>query len=365
MDCNGLQHRIGEGSSYDGDMDLIESYIKYANNPTDELLIAEIRAYYMSRALHFWQQLKEFLHEGNEMGHEHQLNHVSNSNEIILENFEYYEKIFFDMLNDLNNDFNIIKCTKLFIYIGMLSCYNMKMSLDERYKHFLFYKLNFNRIFPLVNDNGVFSLNTWLYAFFENVDLVGFTAKKSEFDGNIGCSLDMFSHDLDHLTESIDIEKDSDEFQTYKYIYYNILNSDYLSKEQKELYILILWIIIHEYVFDIKFDDPIENSIKTFISWSYNDAAGEYSVSEFIKYSHLLLTSENIENSVYYFENIQLETDSYSGERYGIDFLNFLDSLVNRENLRDYNYMFLGIVYFFKDIKDNYDYYTKPINFVC
>ena len=247
----------------------------------------------------------------------------------------------------------------------MLNCFNLENTLDHHYQSYLSYKLNLNRIFPLVNDNGVFSLNTWLYAFFENVDLVGFTAKSSEFDGNIGCSLDMFNHDLDHLTESINIEKYSDEFQTYKYIYYNILNSDFLIKEQKELYILILWIIIHEYVFDIKFDDPIEKSLKTFISWSYDDIAGEYSVSEFIKYSHIILNNNNIANYMYYFENIQLETNNYSGKRYEVDFNNFLDSLVNRENLTNYNYMFLGIVYFFQDIKDNYDYYTKQINFIC
>ena len=381
MNCNGLKHRIGEGSSYDGDMDLIESYVKYANNPTDELLIAELRAYYMSRALHFWQQLKEFLHEGNEMGQEDMFNHVKNSNKIILENIDYYEKIFFDILNDLNNDFNIIKCTKLFIYIGMLNCFNSETTLDKLYSRFFSRNIDFNRLFPLVNDNGVFSLNTWLYAFFEKIELAGFTSKSSEFDGNIGCSLDMFEHDLDHLIESVKInphdqsnqmDKESDEFYTLKCIYYNIINSEFLSRDQKELDILILWIIIHEYIFNINFNDPVEKSLQNFVTWSYDDIAGKYSVSEFVKYSYLLLTQENIQNTLYYFQNLKLNNSCYktSQFQYELDLDNLLNSLPfnkiqNTEELSDYNYMFLGIVNFFEEIKNNYDYYTRPINFTC
>jgi len=384
MDCKKLKHRIGEGSSYDGDMDLIESFVKYANNPEDKMIRAEISAYYMSRALHYWQQLKEFLHEANEKEEdflyeanekeEENLNAYVNNSEKILENFEYYEKIFFDMLNDLNNDFNLIKCTKLFIYIGKLNCYNLDVTLDKFYQNFLDYNIDLNRIFPLVNDNGVFSFNTWLYAFFEGIELVGFTSKRAEFDGEKGCSLDMFFHDLNHID---DIErkflkdKDTELFNQYKSIYYNILNSENFSKEQKELYILMLWIIIHEEVeVGIKLKSQVEFSLSRLISWAYSNPVGIALTPEFYKFSHLLLNPENIKNTIYYFEKYwhKIGITNTINSKFRSDFIydnDFLNSLKNIENLNAYNYLFLGAIYIFKDIKDNYDYYTKPINFIC
>lgn len=48
-----MNHRIGENSSYDGDMDLIETFVKFKKNSDDILLSKELILYYTSRALHY------------------------------------------------------------------------------------------------------------------------------------------------------------------------------------------------------------------------------------------------------------------------------------------------------------------------
>src|SRR5690606_24276707 len=122
----------------------------------------------------------------------------------------------------------------MFAYVGTLSCFQSNVSafikdLDKNMKKYGGV-VDFNRTFPIVNDNGSFSLNTWLYAFFEGIDLVGFTSKEAVFDDITGCSLDIFYHDLTHLAESVLVRKYSDEFHILKNIYYNILNSVTLTK---------------------------------------------------------------------------------------------------------------------------------------
>jgi hypothetical protein len=356
MECNRITHKIGDGSSYDGDMDLIESFVKFANNSTNEMLTAELRAYYVSRALSYWQKLEEYLIQEDIPAYDDNFAYIGHDQKIILDNIDEYKGKFFTMIEDLNHEFDIIKVIKLFAYIGTLSCFQSDTSnFDNKIKRSIeFYgnTVNFNRTFPIVNDNGAFSLNTWLYAFFEGIELVGFTSKESNFDNIIGCSLDIFYHDLDHLIESVLVQKYSEEFYTLKNIYYNILNSN-LTKTEKELYVLVLWIIIHEYVESINFNDPVEKSMQTFISWSYADLAAEIIVPEFMKYSHILSTKDNINNAIYYLNNYKFSGKSTPQKTFELDFTNF------PENLIDYNYMFLALLYVLTDIKNNYSFYTS------
>src|SRR5437870_8738896 len=53
-------HKIGQNSTFDGDMDLAESFVKfyYFNDPS---LLLELKSYYKSRALLYWRILKEHL----------------------------------------------------------------------------------------------------------------------------------------------------------------------------------------------------------------------------------------------------------------------------------------------------------------
>lgn len=273
------------------------------------------------------------------------------------------------MLNNLNQNFTNIEVIKIFYYIGLLSSFNSnldkyKLKSAEIDKNLTFYKT----LFPIVNDSGIFSLNTWLYAFFEGIDLVGFTSREAMFDNFVSCSLDMFDHDIYHIKKSISIEKYSDKFYLFKRIYYNILNSEHFATTKKELFILILWIIIHEDVKIDNFDEPLEYLIKELLIWSYEDPAGNSIIVEFKKYSSVILNNSNIEYSIYHYKyynhmynNIYSKFDNKKLSKSCSDFDNFVN-LKNIDTYNDYNYFFLSAIYIIKDIKDNYNYYISPIN---
>jgi len=99
-------------------------------------------------------------------------------------------------------------------------------------------------LFP--NDIGVFGFNTYLYAFFSEIVLIGIPNNLAEYDNVIGCPLSFMSHDYGHANSFLlhKMIKKSD-MTNMRNIYYNILNSDYSTKF-KELLILVLWYLIHE-----------------------------------------------------------------------------------------------------------------------
>lgn len=250
---------------------------------------------------------------------------------------------------------------------------------DSREKE-LGYIIESGRVFPILNLNGSCAFNTWLYAYFEDIDLVGFVPKDAIFDAQLGCSLDLYYHDLAHISrintwymgsrkmiEGNDFTQVSQisntpentklmmgyNFKNYKNIYYNILNSDTLSSRHKELYILVLWMIIHEEFLFKDLGDGFRQTMKCTV-----DVLGKgYGFlsdikSEFAKYSDILSSKDNINKHT----NYLLYNLSYAYERNFKDYLNGKISY-----LTDEIYVYLGTVYVLKDIHNNYEYYTSPI----
>ena len=56
-----LKHRIGENSTFDIDMDLMEMYINCAKEPENVIAQTAVVMYYISQALNYWNKLTEFL----------------------------------------------------------------------------------------------------------------------------------------------------------------------------------------------------------------------------------------------------------------------------------------------------------------
>jgi hypothetical protein len=54
-------HRIGENSSFDVDMDLIEMFVKCKQNPDNIVAQTAVVTYYISQAYNYWDKLTEFL----------------------------------------------------------------------------------------------------------------------------------------------------------------------------------------------------------------------------------------------------------------------------------------------------------------
>ena len=351
-----MNHRIGDGSEYDNDITLIEDYIQLLkeNNP-NSLLSNQFKHYFISKIFSYWRKLEIYLLNGADNGlitsivYQHDID-VKKNTQIILNNLDYYRSKLFDMVNNLNNEYDYLKIVKIFIYIAKLNCSDITedIQLPEFFD---------DSTLILANDDGLFTFNTWLYAFFEDLDLVGFTSEIAYFDGYYGCSMDMFYHDIAHIS-TINSFREHKYYPIYKNVYYTLLNSPKLSKMEKELYIIFLWIIIHEiaqYSIYINLSDPIDVSIKNFLSGVNDDELAGIS-TECGKLLPLILTDENITKSIIYFNSLINEG---FWKKYYINpaifdqyYHNFFESVINKNITISHQYIFLSLVYFFTNIQN-------------
>ena len=54
-----MKHIIGDGSYYDADMSLVESFVRAKNEKDNEIAQAAVFNYYISQAYNYWGKLKE------------------------------------------------------------------------------------------------------------------------------------------------------------------------------------------------------------------------------------------------------------------------------------------------------------------
>lgn len=154
-------------------------------------------------------------------------------------------------IKDIKNVFNyILKWTeaiqKGWIRSG-IKIANEFSNIIDHYgsSHFLtpIYLKNNNYI--IVNYNGFFSYNTWLYAYFNHVNLIGlpFGTTAYDFDTN-KCAINFVNHDLGHI-RSITIHVGYSD-HTIEKCYQFIVNSKFFNQLQKETLLFTIFFIIHE-----------------------------------------------------------------------------------------------------------------------
>ena len=216
----------------------------------------------------------------------------------IKENIKHYSDIFYEKLNKIKNSTNLkifdnLLYYNLFYYISILSCldinfldfnddiYGQNSNFNEIDP---FIKSNIKRVYILANGTGKFALNTWLYSFFEGIILIGSCIRDQHVDGINMCAFNMLYHDIIH--NKIDINKKNyDDINLIKNLYYQILNSNF-STQNKELFILLMWINIHESmnVF-ITFYEDINFLFKKFLN--FFNGVGNFFITEIKKYYYL------------------------------------------------------------------------------
>ena len=96
--------------------------------------------------------------------------------------------------------FNNIAVWNFFVYLSNLACNEIEpiSRLVERFTVYGRGSLNSIQkdIYPLVNYTGIFAVNTYLYALFEGVFLMGIPSGLSEFDNRIDCPRRFYDHDM-------------------------------------------------------------------------------------------------------------------------------------------------------------------------
>lgn len=335
---------IGDGSSYDADMTIIESFVRHYNKK-DEISTAAVFMYYYSQLLNYWSYFEEKLRESiadpiDEIGlkgigisqfysgtvndetltrskrrkklygsayskledelaqdpqkfldlglyseedvYQHYFPLQFSEQEVyslefdedlmnvedlyprlpidfiirshftldkkrfILQNLDFYKQRFLILIDVTqnnfknNNEFRLAEIAYIFKYVSTLICYDPRVeSLTSRFIKDNYYVNNY---YLLPNNTGLFGFNSYLYAFFNNILLIGVPNQSVTFDATTGCPIKFMDHDYFHSTQIVNFMKKT---ILLREIYFSILSQNY-DRKFKELLILVLWILIHE-----------------------------------------------------------------------------------------------------------------------
>jgi hypothetical protein len=254
----------------------------------------------------------------------------------IKDNLKHYDEIFREKYNLLeqNGKMNIKEITILFIFIARLNCfqmnvfevayinynnYNNNLTIEEKFftndnMNNLLEKLSFSesslelvkklddKTFLLTNTSGFFGYNTFLYAFFSGISLIGVPNKVQSFDDVKGCPIIFMNHDYWHnFSQSgglVNLYKG--DVKNIKHIYYSIINDNELTKKEKELYILMLWLRIHEAIANDFIDYKLNiDGICKYIYGLFSEANLKVAISSFTKmyksFEKLVIDDNNID----------------------------------------------------------------------
>ena len=168
------------------------------------------------------------------------------------EHTDEFEQEFLKMLEEYKEAFtrngmlDKAKVNEIFSYLARLAC--LDIGLSKQYGTGIPRRSsipNYEGIYLLTNTIGDFGFNTWLYAFLQNIDLVGIPSDNQAYDDMQGCPGSFLFHDLEHLRIINERSIRTDGFKTSRKIYHTIITSD-ISKHLKELLILALWFELHE-----------------------------------------------------------------------------------------------------------------------
>lgn len=281
-----MNFRIGS-VSYDSDMDIIENFVKVHTGQANEEEIKGLQLYYISRIYNYFGKLKEFINK-----HEEVLNELNSDEELrnlviklglgekkiipsdtdgtvngvlskILLNKGYYAYLIDEdrankflnihrqkdaiykfvqyKIGDLEREYGYHKVRSIFSTLGMIYCFTENP--DDIYRQdFTLEDCSSCCILP--NDTGLFGLNTYLYAHFHSISLIGVPAGYQSFDNSIDeCVGEFIDHDLLHTKA---IEKTRDVYDSFKPLYFDIILDQESGVLQKELFCLVLWILAHE-----------------------------------------------------------------------------------------------------------------------
>jgi hypothetical protein len=314
---------IGQGSAFDGDMDFTEKIINYVEvGKVDD--IDAVYFYYRSSIASYWVKLEEifdtdiYVRENfativPEYPENYKKQEAVNLNlKRIFEDIkkkiqpkkDFYKEILDKKINDLQLNYEILRNNitekgrfylirqvfNIFYYLSNLSCgispakelmesnrlyidgLGMERSVD------LDNDINMKQIyiFPLTNETGWFSYNSYMYALSRGLHIVGFPSGISTYDGTYGCPVNFMIHDITHIRFMVDniinkkvyeelmnrikmserivrpleFEKEIKFYElpwTYKLSrYYDSIMKGNYTRSLKEILIFTLWGILHE-----------------------------------------------------------------------------------------------------------------------
>ena len=281
-------HPIGHGSSFDDDIVPIELFIQHSKNPEDYENNIKLYHYYTLNAYVYKDHAKKFLEKNpvDEFGLEY-----------IDEKFNYFiQKIGKEFKQNRLIDINNV--TRLFGFFGLILCGktysygNSKINIEG-----LISNDNLKNYYILCNEKGVFGINSYLYAVFNKIYVLGLPTQDTYADNSLMCPFHFYQHDITH---SGDVEGTSERKLNFmENIYYKILEDENTDYKFKEFLLCIVFIYMHEYTSE--FESNINNDYTTYILEKIQDkdlASSTLIASKFLD-DYKYLIDPKVENSFF------------------------------------------------------------------
>lgn len=300
MSSTHLIHTIAPNSTFDADIELVESFVRARQNPHDDLVQDAVFLYYKSRLKSYLAGVKDYLHSGKykdqfeDIVKDRTFKENGLSEDEFMARLPDFEDIILNNINSLTT-LDLKKIIEIFMDIGQLSC------LQAPSTQYYYADVPFEYCYPLPNNTGFFGFNSFLYAYYEKVFLIGIPLTLSYYDKNKSCPRGFIEHDLAHATEMFEDIEGRTLPDHGRAIYYNILNDFELTQLQKECLILAMWIDIHETRFagytDRYINSPKRLAFQIKASFSlFEQNIGEDFLSLFRQFDSILLNRDLVES---------------------------------------------------------------------
>lgn len=222
---------------YDADMVVVEDFVaqKWAtlDDSNFELKQKVVHNYYITGLYRQWVKVREYLDKNKHS------RYSEDSNSYILKRIKYIESRF-----KRHGQIDIITIGNLFYYMAQVSCLNPKPQSGRGWES------EEDQInYPVANGIGYYGINTYLYAFFEKILLVGIPVGDSNWDFTSGCAAEFIDHDIEHSHDLYWILKpiNADHLELGKRFYYFIHGNDEITLPEKRCHIIFLFFFYHEF----------------------------------------------------------------------------------------------------------------------
>lgn len=169
--------------------------------------------------------------------------------------FQVYQDVFWNKMTEISQLWDssgqqvvpLEQIMRLYYYVSFVYCLVGPQGSYRRSFTLPLTKTKVN-LFPYFESQGLFGLNTYLYAMFNGVFLVGFSPKITNYDLLTTCPEHFTHHDFFHADV---INKYGNLNPRIEKLYYSIINHPDMMLEERDLHIFVMWFIIHETKLDL------------------------------------------------------------------------------------------------------------------
>lgn len=250
-------YRIGS-PDYDADMDIIEMFVQSKQNPEDVTIQQRVQSYYIYSVSTYWDEIRKYVITGSALKEYQYHEHKTDTPGYTVEALHKHQNYIFKRIDEIQRQFertsrvDLISIGDLFGYMANISCldtFAYSEPCDHKFSNWESNELRLTGgiVFPLPNGTGLFGLNTYLYAFFEQIHLVGIPIRFANFDGSTHCACDFVEHDFGHVeTIEIIIATSRDAINQMKSFYDEMVTNSGYTIVQKECNVAVMWLRLHE-----------------------------------------------------------------------------------------------------------------------